>query len=480
MLSGGGSIAAAAIRASRRERVKVTNDSELAAILRCPRCASGRLSRERAGWICQGCSAGYPVVGEIPWLFAEPQASLADWRSRLQFLLTDLEREARLLRAELGRAALSPLTARRLELMASANEDQAARLRALLAPLGVSDSATSYETHLALRTQLPADQGLTNYYVNLHRDWAWGVEENEASLALIRSAVPADHSWGRTLVLGAGAARLAYDLHLNFAPSLTLAVDFNPLLLFAAREITRGRTVELYEFPIAPRQLEDHAVLRALAAPAPVRAGFHLLAADALRAPFDPGSFDTVVTPWLIDVIAEPLPRFAARLNQLLKPGGAWINFGSLAFAQGDRTQRLSVEEAVIVSAQSGFTPPKPQEATIPYMASPASRHARRETVLAWFARKEREATQPAQASTLPEWLIQTNQPVPKLEEFQVQQVSTRVHAFLMALIDGKRSVQDMARMLVEQRLMAAADAEPAVRSFLARAHADSQRRDRY
>jgi hypothetical protein len=113
-------------------------------------------------------------------------------------------------------------------------------------------------------------------------------------------------------------------------------------------------------------------------------------------------------------------------------------------------------------------------------MASPASRHARRETVLAWIARKEREASQPGEHSTLPDWLIATHQPVPKLEDFQVQQVSTRIHAFLMALIDGRRSVQDMARMLVEQRLMAPEDAESSVRAFLARMYEDSQRRAGY
>jgi SAM-dependent methyltransferase/uncharacterized protein YbaR (Trm112 family) len=457
----------------------VTNESELAAILMCPRCRAGRLARERAGWICQGCSAGYPVVGEIPWLFAEPQAALADWRARLHFLLQELEREARVLRGDLGRAGLSPFTARRLELMASSNDDQAARLRELLTPLGVGDLQRTYETHLALRTQLPADQGLTNYYANIHRDWCWGAEENDAAVALIQSTSQG-HAWGRTLVLGAGAGRLAYDIHMRLAPSLTVAADFNPLLLFVAREVTQGRDVELYEFPIAPRRLEDHAILRTLRASEPVRSGFQLVAADALRAPFEPGSFDTVVTPWLIDVIAEPLPRFAARINGLLRPGGAWINFGSLAFAQGDRTQRLSLEESLLVAGSAGFTAPQYREETIPYMASPASRHARRETVLAWIARKEREATQPSEHSTLPEWLIATHQPVPKLEDFQVQQVSTRIHAFLMALIDGRRSVQDMARMLVEQRLMAPEDAESSVRAFLVRMYEDSQRRAGY
>ena len=59
---------------------------------------SGSLSLQRAGWICADCSAGFPVVGDVPWLFAEPQSMLAQWRARLQFLVLSLEREARTLR----------------------------------------------------------------------------------------------------------------------------------------------------------------------------------------------------------------------------------------------------------------------------------------------------------------------------------------------------------------------------------------------
>jgi hypothetical protein len=45
-----------------------------------------------------------------------------------------------------------------------------------------------------------------------------------------------------------------------------------------------------------------------------------------------------------------------------------------------------------------------------------------------------------------------------------------------MALVDGRRSIQDMARLLVEQRLMNQEDAEPAVRRFLTRMYEDNRK----
>jgi len=453
----------------------VTDQADLAAVLRCPRCRRASLSLQRAGWICGGCNAGYPVLGDVPWLFAEPQGMLAQWRARLQFLLLSIEREVRTLRAELA-GSLTGLTRQRLELLATAHEDHARRLSRLLAPLDLAATHSGYETHLALRTRLPSDQGLTNYYANLHRDWAWGNNENEASVALIRSTAVHHAHWGNTLVLGAGSGRLAYDVHMQCAPRLTVAADFNPLLLFVARDVTRGVPLELYEFPLAPRRLADHAVLRGLTVPQPVRAGFHIVAADALRAPFATEAFDTVVTPWLIDIVSDDFASFGARVNALLRPGGAWINFGSLAFSQGERAQRLSFEETLEVVRQLGFAQLEIGEQSIPYMCSPASRHARLETVVAWCARKEGVAPKQPAEGTLPEWLVLSDRPVPQSEDFKVQAVATRIHAFLMALIDGRRSIQDMARMLVAQRLMSEEDAEPAVRRFLIRMSEDSRK----
>jgi N2227-like protein len=408
---------------------------------------------------------------------------LAEWRARLHMLLLEIHREAETLRAELGAAGLGDLTRARLELLAAAHEDHAHRLKRLLAPLDIATPQADdeiYETYVALGTRLPHHQGLANYYVNVHRDWVWGAAENEASLALIQAAVPAGYTWGRTLVLGAGAGRLAYDVHMRFGPSLTAAADFNPLLLFVAETVTSGGKVELYEFPIAPRRLQDHAVLRQLAAPAPVRAGFHLLAADALDAPFRPASFDTVLTPWLIDIVDDDLTRFAARVNGLLRPGGAWINFGSLAFSQAERRLRFGVEETREIVDAAGFSLSEIPEMTIPYMQSPASRHGRLERAIAWWARKGRDTAPPEEHSVLPEWLLHGDRAVPLLESFRVQAVSTEILAFLMALIDGQRTVKDMTRVLIDQRLMTPRDAEPAVRRFLTRMYVESRKRSEY
>lgn len=447
----------------------------LSSVLCCPRCRQGSLDPQSAGWICAACSCGYPVIGGIPWLFADPRQSLSEWRGRLSLLNQYLASEASAMRTEAAAAAL-PATRARLEHGAAAHEDQARRLSVLLAPLGVEQAQASQAVHQALGTRLPTEQGLTNYYVNLHRDWAWGEEENALALAEIPAVLGgAVRGLGRTLVHGAGAGRLAYDLHQAGDAPLTVATDFNPLLLAVAREMFAGRALELYEFPIAPRGPGDHAVLRRLASPGPARAGLELVAADALHAPFADGVFDTVVTPWFIDIIGEPFARVAARVNLALKPGGRWINTGSLAFSRAAHAERVGLEEVRELVPAAGFAELTVRETTLPYMRSPASRHSRLESVVTWVARKSGAPAEVPRERALPSWLLQPDLPVPRTPAFEMRAISSRVHAFLLAMINGERSMRDMAKMLVDQRLMAPDEADAQVRLFLMRLHEETE-----
>lgn len=447
-------------------------------LLACPRCDKTPLFRADDYYRCKACAIDFPLVGELPWLFAEPDAALGEWRNRLHFALQQLAHEAQRIKAELIAENYPELTRRRLELLMNANEKHRQMLKNLLIPVDVQSLEASYASHLALRTRLPTDQGLNTYYANAHRDWCWGERENTASLHLLRQALAAtgDGALGTTLVLGAGAGRLAYDVHQQLGPAQTVAVDFNPLLMFIARDVTRGEKLSLYEFPLAPKTLNDTAVLRTLSAPDVVRDNFYLLFADVLRPPFAAQTFDTVITPWLIDIVSEDFAVFAQRINLLLKPAGRWLNFGSLAFDHPERRRRYSTEEAVMLVEQSGFAAPEVIQAEIPYMCSPASRHGRLETVLTFAARKEQDLKAPKRHKALPDWLVTGKEPVPLLPSFRTQALSTQIYSFIMSLIDGRRTIDDMAKLLEQQKLMSKQEAIPAIRQFLTRMYDDSQR----
>lgn len=450
-------------------------DPQFLTLTACPRCDKSPLSQSGDKFRCKGCKTEFPSVGGIPWLFAEPDASLGEWRNRLHFSLQHLSTDSQRLKTALGATNLSAQTRQRLEQQMKAADEHRNMLRNILEPVDVQSSQASYESYLALRTRLPSDQGISTYYNNIHRDWSWGAAENDASLAEI-SAICEGTPLGKTLVLGAGACRLAYDMHMQLDIERSVAIDFNPLLLLIAKSVMSGREMALYEFPLAPKSAGDFAVLRQLSAPAHVRENFDLVLGDVLRPPFAGGAFDTIVTPWIIDIVNEDLPAQAARINHLLAKDGRWVNFGSLAFNHPDRARCYSSEETLEIVEQSGFSTPAVREQVIPYMCSPASRHGRQETVLTFSATKTADLKPPARHKSLPDWIVTGKEPVPALHSFRTQAMSTQIHAFIMSLIDGKRTIADMATVMEQQKLMPRDEAIPAIRTFMTRMYDNSQR----
>jgi uncharacterized protein YbaR (Trm112 family) len=105
----------------------------LLSLLTCPRCGGslqGPLSLR-----CTGCAQAFPSLAGLPWLFAEPEATLGEWRARTHGFLAGLESQAARYRAALTDQVTRAATRNRLKLLASSCTDHARRLRALLAPL---------------------------------------------------------------------------------------------------------------------------------------------------------------------------------------------------------------------------------------------------------------------------------------------------------------------------------------------------------
>jgi hypothetical protein len=450
-------------------------------LLACPRTGEPLVATD-SGYRSLGGQVSFTRLDGIPALFAEPDATLGEWRDRWHLQLVQLEQHAQRLQQSLASNTVSPLGRERLAHLHQATLAHRQQLAALLAPLGLASRRAGPETHLALRTRLPPDQALTTYYANVHRDWCWGDAENAASLQLLRETLDAAENpqLGRTLVLGAGAGRLAWDVHQQLAPTVTIALDFNPLLILLLACMVRGESVSLHEFPIAPKLLTDQAVLRTLRAPGPTRPGFHPLLGDALRPPLMPGCFDTVITPWVLDILPEDPRVQLARINGLLAPGGQWLQFGSLNFSFADAALGFTLEELPALAEAAGFGPIAPREAELPYMCSPASRHGRREQVIALRARKLGAVKAPARHVALPDWLVTGREPVPLVPAFREQAMATRIHLFIIELIDGKRTLKDMASILEQQRLMSRDEAEESIRGFLIRLFEDAGRGRRY
>jgi SAM-dependent methyltransferase len=353
----------------------------------CARCA-GALTFPGPGIICVRCGQKYPRVGRIAVLLPRPDDHVSLWRQQLALLMAQSEHMLAGLEAEASSPGVLGDGKTRMRTLAKAVDDQIREIDdvvrpALGGPLPPTESAG-----------LP--RGVVENIYFLYRDWGWedgASPENQWSLDAVREVLGGESGerLGRTLVVGAGGCRLAYDLHRLCGASDTVVVDIDPYLFLVAEAVVRGGSVRLTESSPTVQQVGRIAKSWTLRAPAgPLdEAHFHFFLANGLAPPFATGTFDTLVTPWFIDQVPPDLPAFLATANRMLRPGGRWINHGPLVYpADAPLARRFSAEEVFELAARAGFALGRTLEASHPHLVSPLTGRGKVESVLTFVASK--------------------------------------------------------------------------------------------
>ncbi|HEY6080166.1 MAG TPA: hypothetical protein VIW29_15235 [Polyangiaceae bacterium] len=378
-------------------------------------------------------------------LVSDRTSLVRQWRQDLAAFEVMMERTRLELDAELGRFDMLASTRQRLERIASANHTNRATVSALFADVGL----TADPIALQRADQLGAESTrIVRYFEQVLRDWGWpGSAQNHASLERLTSVAGHEMKLGRTLVLGAGAGRLAYDLHHALSPELTLALDLDPFVLLVAHSALFGSGAALIETPIDPAGPNDAALPRELRRDGNQPKNFALLLADAFEPPFEAATFDTVVTPWFIDVAAEDFRDVLGLVSYLLRPGGRWLNDGPLLYETSSFDLRFSRQEVLELLELAGFRVDAHTASEMTYLRSPASAHARTESVLTFSAGK---LASPASdgGAPVPSWVILRHLKVPAF----VQSVPSGppVVAKVLSLVDGARSITDIAEIIAQ------------------------------
>ena len=411
--------------------------------LACPICMNA-LSHNKKELKCNACDLVFPKTSEIHWLYNDPLAAIMDWTNRFDNYLKTIKQEEDSLKHTYDQKNLLKETSIRLQKMIQGRVEHRKSVTKILSPLNPSHEGLK-EIHTAAGTPLPSSQSLMGYYSNVLRDWNWGNDENEICLERIIKSLDGDHKLGNMAVLGAGACRLPADLHLATNCENSIMVDINPLLFFVAQKVLNGQNVSLYEFPLAPINKDAFAVKLKCRAKQKIENNFHFLFSDAMNPSFKDKTLDTVVTPWLIDIVHQDIREFFRRINRILKEGGRWINFGSLAFFHSNQAINYSLEETLAIAEQSGFEITNWNQEPIPYLQSPYSCQARTETVLTFCAQKVKDIEQPTPFTYLPDWLTDPAQTIPPLPEVQQMIAVNQTFIALMSWVNGKHSIKDIA-----------------------------------
>ena len=436
----------------------------------CPQCRAATSARA-AEICCRACGQAYPRLGAIPILLKRPEEWLAIWRLQLEMLGQEGQEKLGEKVAELQSPGTLPLVAARCRAMLEAAKDEANDVVAVLDPLVPKNPQPLSDTAMkTIESPLRRVQ-------HLCRDWGWEEgksQENEHAISALGDVIEGG-SLGRVLVLGAGGCRLAYDLHRRFAPSETVVLDVDPLLLAGACQVIRGKKVRLTETSISVNEADGVARVWELEAPyGPIaETEFHFVLADGLDPPFAPESFDTVVTPWFIDIVPRDLRDFLGTLRALVRPGGRWINTGPLLYPREvPLPRRFTRDEIFELAARAGFKLGKWRVESGSHFVAPSNGRGRVEWTLTFQATKT--DAPPADEALPPSWLILPFLPVPAFAGAPLFSHDNPLILAIVQSIDGRRSIDDVAAALALQVAQAGfdpRDLREAIRHCLAAYH---------
>lgn len=424
----------------------------------------------QAGLFCSSCHRRFDEIGGIPLLVSESQSQRFHWGRLLGAFQAETHQATLALSQSLLQPRLLHKTRRRLELVRAALTSQVERIVQLFDDAGITPMAQAGD--LANPIQSVPDS-LLSYFTLIHRDYGWAPESNEAAQSVedLLCVLPGGFKLGRTLVLGAGTGRLAWDLALKLEEGApVVALDLNPLPLLVSARLLAGEEVSLFELPGHPLRSDFAAVDRRLVAPPKMPPGLQLLFADGLAPPVKNQSWDTVITPWFLDQVPDNLATLLPMVRQFLAPGGSWLHTGPFVY-NPERTSpahRYSGDEFIQLCQASSFQIEKATYEAKDYLLSPLSSQSRRETVLYMLATL---GELPKSSPLLdPHWCVEEGRTISIPTSFTTQ-LGDAPHpmvALIARLIDGKRSTVDIvAELILSGRLEDDGSAEAAVRACL-------------
>ena len=408
----------------------------------CPNCRAALFSAPGA-LECRSCSQTYAELGGVWCLVPHPDFWRTLWLSRVADFRELVQRHIARLNAKLAEHALLAATERRLVSLRQGLLAQAEAITTHLAPLGLPPTGP-LRSAFAAAGHLP----VVKCYENLFRDWSWGAAEAREALELVQAMAPAE--LGTCAVYGAGASRLAVDVHTSLRPQRTIALDINPFPLLVAARLTRGDEVTLPEFPVGPDSAQNVVVTQTLRCPSLVDERFSFAFGDALRPPFAVESLDSVLTSWVIDALDADFADTAAAIGNVLRLGGTWLNTGPLRFDRG-LTEAYSIEEVQQIGKDAGFELVRTFQSCVDYFNSPHSGSRRRENVFCFALRKVARAPAREPVSIHPAWLVDAKKPIPLTATTALLRKSSVLRHGVLSLVDGKRSLTDIAGALGEQ-----------------------------
>ena len=428
--------------------------STLYSLLRCPRCGARHEQKyDQKEPNCIKCNLVHFRLGEVPCFFPSGSEHKLIWQFQAGVMQKTAIHGLESIAESLSRYDLSFATRQRLsEIYRSCDLSQENTFK-LLGDYGITPLLNEQVNQMNIGD-------LSEYYDLILRDWAWDSTDNpslENQTALNR-VVEQINSLSikpkKILVLGAGAGRLSWDIHTTLKPDLSVALDSHPVMLAISDFLIRQQQqLILGEFKIFPQISHPSGMTHTLNPPVDpenLRECWFGLGGNIWNMPFQPESFDLIITPWLVDVTGGDVRDLIGVISEALAPGGHWINTGPLLFTRHIPVQiKYNAPEIREFLALSGFKLAADNIQVTDHLVSPIEARGRTEQIWTFTACKSETPDASTIEGVTAPWLVMHHLPIPQAN-YSSQDKHPLINT-IFALVDGKRSINHICAEIADR-----------------------------
>ena len=286
----------------------------------CPGC-SERLQLRNGVFLCPGCGQQFPIVQGVAVLVRNPIAYLRSEISALDRARRGAIQRRGRIEKEGPNFGLMEASLRRHVDVLDTEIVRAETFLSLLEPARAMLTSTHDEQPGATKG---SGWGFDALFPYLLRDWT-NTQELSAAASIIGEAIQTalpDCAAATIAFAGCGAAGLLDEIPL--ACEHVIGFDLTFPVLAAARHLLDGNELDA-PMPRAVNAAGSILLRRNRDAASPSRV--HLAAMDAFETAFAGNSVDCVVTSFFLDLLPDPT-KLAKEIHRILCPDGVWINYG--------------------------------------------------------------------------------------------------------------------------------------------------------
>jgi len=290
----------------------------------CAMCKGSLYHNKVESYVCDTCGREYPIINNIPILIARYEPALNSIEREIKDELNKIHK----LKALLSKFDNDKHNKSETDKLLTGMERNLQLMSRHCEPI-LDFLANKNFNFCSIDWFFSKNPGRSYHYMMsyFYQDWYGTKQFIKVKDQVIQALETYSDDTETIAVLGCGACGLLYHLSNNF--SNLYGIDLSIPTLMTAQQLLRGEDINFYMEGAEWKEIH-------LTAPIKPNNPITLIASNVMRLPFQDASISAIVTQYMMDLDSNHPQYLINEIHRVLKPGGIWVNFSIPFSLPGD------------------------------------------------------------------------------------------------------------------------------------------------